>query len=333
MAAKGRVCIRADGSPEIGLGHLVRCMALADMLVGSFEIAFISKKIPETIKAQLKEKGFLVKVISSEEDFFTILSGEEIVVLDHYGLDSTYQKRIKSIGCKLVCIDDLHENLFFADLIINHSPGILPQDYQAQEYTKFALGPKYALLRPAFIEAAGLEREESDVKNIMICFGGSDFKNLTHSVLQVVQRMEQISKITVILGAAYIHRESIDAIAKSNPTIRVLSSLDEEGMLSEIRTADLAIIPSSGILYEVIAGGCVPLICYYADNQKKFFDYFKQKEKVLSFDAANFSGEDLEIIVTNILNKKTKMENVPFRKDISESSSNNLSKFKELRNG
>ena len=80
---------------------------------------------------------------------------------------------------------------------------------------------------------------------------------------------------SVILGSAYTHRESLTDIEKKDPKIKILSSLNEKEMLSEIKKADLAIIPSSGILLEVLAGGAIPLICYYAENQKKgnFFRY------------------------------------------------------------
>ncbi|WP_029032965.1 UDP-2,4-diacetamido-2,4,6-trideoxy-beta-L-altropyranose hydrolase [Salinimicrobium terrae] len=329
-ANKKNIFFRADGSTEIGLGHIVRCIALAHMLKKNFSINFASKEIPENLKKQIKENGFLLNVISSEEDFFSLLSGQEIVVLDHYELDSDYQKRVKNLGCKLVCIDDLHEKEFFADLIINHSPGIVPQDYRAQEYTKFALGPQYALLRPIFIQAAGLEKEIREVNNVMICFGGSDNKNLTKPILEVVQTNKKIKTITVILGSAYPYRSSIDAIVGNNSRIRVLSSLNEKEMLAEIEGADLAIIPSSGILFEVIAGGCIPLICYYAENQKKLFTYFKESRKIPSFNALKFDKNELDSAISDIVNKKIQMREIPLRKKIGQSYVNNLHKFMEL---
>ncbi|MCY2686954.1 UDP-2,4-diacetamido-2,4,6-trideoxy-beta-L-altropyranose hydrolase [Salinimicrobium sp. TH3] len=328
-----KVYIRADGSPEIGLGHLVRCIALAHMLQEAFLITFISKEIPDSLIAELNKNNFQLKIISSEEDFFKLLSGDEIVLLDHYGLDSEYQKEIKKKGSKLVCIDDIHDKEFFADLVINHSPGISPENYQAQKYTKFALGPEYALLRPCFLEAAKLKKDFLEVNKVMICFGGSDFQNLTASVLTVVKNIKEIKEVTVILGAAYPHKESIDAIAHGESRIRVLSSLNEESMLSEIRSADISIIPSSGILYEVIAAGSFPIICYYAENQKKFFNYFKERELVPSFNALEFYPDKLRVIITSILNQKEIIGEIPLRKEIAESSSNHLTNFKQLIHG
>lgn len=328
-----KIYIRADGSPEIGLGHIVRCMALAQMLKEDFIIHFVSKEIPENLVNEINENGFYSEIIPSEERFFSMLSGNEIVVLDHYGLDSTYQKKIKEIGSKLVCIDDLHDKEFFADLIINHSPGIYPKDYKAQSYTKYALGPEYALLRPVFLEAAGIKKEIEGVETVLICFGGSDFKNLTKEVLQVVEKNDKLERITVVLGAAYPYRESLDGIIKNNPKIKVLNSLDEKAMFSVIRSADLAIIPASGILFEVIAGGCIPLICYYADNQKELFNYFKKNKTIPSFNAIEFDEEELNMAISDIIKGTIKIEQNPLRKKIGASSSNNLKNFKQLNDG
>ncbi|CAL66987.1 UDP-2,4-diacetamido-2,4,6-trideoxy-beta-L-altropyranose hydrolase [Christiangramia forsetii] len=329
---KDKIYIRADGSPEIGLGHIIRCFALAKMLKGSFNIHFVTRSIPKIIETTFVVEGFSVSRISEEEEFFNFLNGDEIVVLDHYELDSTYQKRVKEIGSKLVCIDDLHDKVFFADLIINHSPGISPKDYLAQPYTKFALGPGYALLRPAFLEATKDNKKIDEIKHVLICFGGSDFKNLTKSVLEIVAENDMMERISVILGSAYTHHESLNDIEKKNPKIKISSSLNENEMLSEIKKADLAIIPSSGILLEVLAGGAIPLICYYAENQQRLFNYFKYRDLLPSFDANKFDGKELSTVIADIQNNKIKIEEIPFRKELRNAAKNNLKKFKKLVN-
>src|SRR5690554_1634601 len=105
---KKQIYIRADGDSQIGLGHLVRCMALAQMLTSDFEICFVSKQIPQSLINELNQFGFSLLIIINEDEFFRRLEGKEIVILDHYELDSIYQKTIKNFGSKLICIDDLH---------------------------------------------------------------------------------------------------------------------------------------------------------------------------------------------------------------------------------
>src|SRR5690606_17963227 len=119
-----------------------------------FQVHFSCKEVPATIKRDIIQEGFLFQVIDREEEFLQSLTGKEIVVLDHYGLDSNYQQKIKERGSKLVCIDDQHDKDFLADLVINHSPGVAYQDYRTPAFTQFALGPDFALLRPPFLSRA-----------------------------------------------------------------------------------------------------------------------------------------------------------------------------------
>ena len=145
------IYIRCDGSPEIGLGHVVRCMSLAHMLTVDFPIHFYVLEIPDSLKNEIIQNGWDVTVLERESDFLNELTGNEIVVLDGYQFDSDYQRKIKRKGCKLICISDFHDQHFYADLVINHAPGVTKNNYDGELYTKYLLGPKYALLRPEFL--------------------------------------------------------------------------------------------------------------------------------------------------------------------------------------
>src|SRR3546814_9248056 len=101
-----KIFSRADGSAEIGLGHLVRDLALAQMLELEFDCIFFCKEIPEELKHQIQKNGFEVSIINSEDEFIRGLTNDLIVVLDHYNLDTDFQKRVKDHGCLLVCIDE-----------------------------------------------------------------------------------------------------------------------------------------------------------------------------------------------------------------------------------
>ena len=146
-----KIYIRVDGNSDIGLGHVTRCIALAHMLKVDYEIRFYSKFIPDSICNELFSNGIELKKINDEASFLNAIESRQIVVLDGYKFDTEYQRQIKSRGAKLICIDDLHDKKFYADLIINHAPGVKPENYSAQYYTQFCLGPEYALLRPVFL--------------------------------------------------------------------------------------------------------------------------------------------------------------------------------------
>jgi spore coat polysaccharide biosynthesis predicted glycosyltransferase SpsG len=195
-------------------------------------------------------------------------------VLDGYSFDTEYQKQIKAKRCKLVCIDDMHDKEFYADLIINHAPGIVPGDYKAQIYTQFALGLDYVLLRPSFLEQAKNERIFEKIETLLICFGGSDFKNLTLNNLKVALEFKEFKKIIVVTGAAYKISDDFIQLTQSDKRIDHRSNLDEKKILDAMLESELAIVPASGILFEVLASGCYVITGTYIDNQQNILKGF-----------------------------------------------------------
>lgn len=288
------VHIRCDGSSKIGLGHIVRCISLAHMLKDNFSIHFYVLEIPDTIKNEIIENGWGITLIEDEYDFLDTIIGNEIVVLDGYQFDSNYQKEVKNKGCKLVCIDDFHNQHFYSDLVINHAPGLSKEDYDGELYTEYLLGPNYALLRPEFIER-DMESEVrvcNKIKRIFICFGGSDSKNLTSKILSWLPKNNY--DVTVIIGNSYSNHKELNSAIEERSDLKVVvkSSLNAGEMVRELLNSDLAIIPASGILFEVISMGVPAISGTYVDNQISIYDGFKQLGAFI--DAKSFKKNDFE---------------------------------------
>jgi spore coat polysaccharide biosynthesis predicted glycosyltransferase SpsG/RimJ/RimL family protein N-acetyltransferase len=269
------------------------------MLTNNFQVSFFCKEIPGLLETEFLEAGFVIVTIENEQQFLDELTTDVIVVIDGYGFDTAYQRRIKGKGCKLVCIDDLHDQEFFADLIINHSPGIIIQDYTAQPYTQFALGLDYALLRPVFHEQAGKERIINKIENVMICFGGSDPGNLTQSVLQIVSGFQNFTKIIAVTGQAYHITESFIQLIANDDRIENRHALGEQQMLETMLEAELAIVPSSGILFEALSAKCVVLTAPVIENQQDIFKGFNGLNCVIGIN--DFSDECLVSRLRNLL--------------------------------
>jgi UDP-2,4-diacetamido-2,4,6-trideoxy-beta-L-altropyranose hydrolase len=298
-----KIYIRADGGNKIGLGHLVRCFALALMLKDDFEITFVSLQIPNDIKNEINSNGYSSVTINSEDDFLKLLSPFDVVILDHYGLNSNYQKQIKKIGCKLVCVDDLHDKKFYADLIINHTPGISPSDYQAQSYTQFALGLDFALLRPGFLEKARVNKKIEKIKTLFICFGGSDFNNLTAITLKVALEFQAIKKIIIVTGSAFELNEEIQIMKDNNPKTEWFFGISENKMLELLERSDLAIVPSSGILLEVLSVGCKVISGMIVENQKYALNALVFHNAIIN--AETFSESAIRKAIFVALNSKS----------------------------
>lgn len=288
---------RTDGSSHIGLGHLVRCISLSSALKPIFNIHFVSRQIPVGLSEEIKSYGFNVSMIFDEAEFMARIKYNDYVVLDGYHFDVDYQKKIKSLGCYLVCIDDLHNKKFVADLIINHSPCVSQDAYETEPYTRFALGPDYSLIRPSFLNYTD-RKSEPNPSTILICFGGSDSKNLTLKAYNVVKDFPKFKKITIITGSAYQKKNVLIRLLTTDERVNYLEAVGEEQMAEEMRNVHVAIIPASGILFEAIASGTIPVSGMYTDNQRNVYSGFKKLNAFI--DAGTFKEHEIEQAIEKI---------------------------------
>ena len=287
---KRNVIFRVDGNPGIGLGHLIRSAALAQMLCADFEITFVCREIPPGIQEDFKRLNFSVILIKNEDDFIEQLSHEFIVVLDGYHFDGLLQQKIKNNAAKLICIDDLHDKEFYADFIINHVPGVTKGHYKAKNDTQFALGTDYALLRPAFLSQQRLAEKPCN-GHVFICFGGSDPENLTAKVLSIVLEFNKFEKISIVTGAAYGFTDSLNALIAGSEKIKHYHAINENEMASLMSRAAVGIVPASGILYEMLALNRVVITGMYIENQRIFLQEFSKMKNVIL--CGNFSTDQV----------------------------------------
>jgi UDP-2,4-diacetamido-2,4,6-trideoxy-beta-L-altropyranose hydrolase len=323
-----KIYFRADGNAQIGLGHLTRCVALAQMLKSTFEIIFVCKEITKEFILELDKLEVKLILISNETDFFEFLNSKDIIVLDHYGLDTAYQRTIKELGCKLVCIDDLHEQFFHADLIINHAPNVKASSYQTSTYTQFALGLDYVLLRPIFLQRALTKRIEPHINIAFVCFGGSDSKNLTKVVVELLISDERFKIINIVIGSAYEHVDELIDRIKADQRFKLYHGIDQKEMANLISDSSIAIVPASGILQEVLALGCRAVSGIYVENQRQIYENYKLMNAFE--DAGTFIAEEIKTAIDNAYKNNTNTGKPPLIDG--KSGERLLNKFKQLIN-
>ena len=280
---KTKVYFRADGNSKIGLGHVIRSLALADMLKNHFDCHFIIKnplpnikqQVAETCKSIIEIQPFSDYEEEAQEISKTILNGDEIVVLDGYHFNTAYQRTIKNKGCKLVCIDDIHAYHFVADIVINHAGGLKKSDYSTEPYTMIFLGLKYALLRRPFREFAKNRTSLSEETNTFICLGGADPNNNTLEVLKLCCDKAGTGKYFLVIGEAFLYKDSIEEYLNHfQMDIEVLSNLSALEMISYMKKCKRAITSPSTIAYEYLSVGGELYLKTIAENQININNYF-----------------------------------------------------------
>jgi len=282
MTRKIRIIFRADGNSQVGLGHVMRSLALASMLRKEYECVFAIQTPSSELQEQIKQvcNGLiLLPACTPEEARFiheldAYVSHDVLVVLDGYTFDTAYQQSIKSKGCVLFCVDDMHAYPFVADAVLNQAGNVIPGKYETAPYTKLLLGPKYALLRPPFLQASKVERSlPAGPLKVLLNMGGADPINYTLQVAKALSALKSISHIKIVVGEAYKHRQALGAWLQGKPKYKLHQNLNALQMCQLMQQCTVAVTSASGVAYEYAAVGGALFILQTADNQDAMYQF------------------------------------------------------------
>lgn len=267
MPSKRKIYFRADAGPNIGYGHYIRSLALADMLKQDFDCTMFTQTPTEYQINEAKDVCPIVVLPNDDtkfDKFLEYLHGDEIVVLDNYFFTTDYQRAIKAKGCQLVCIDDMHDKHYVADVVLNHGCDD-PSLFDKEEYTHLCLGFDYALLRRPFLESHNnIERQKG---LFVVCFGGSDPHNLTHKYVEHLIMSQGELQVVAVVGDGYQYRDTLSNISN----VEVRSCLSASEMANLFRNAEAVVCSASTTAYEALACGARVYAGWYVDNQKEFY--------------------------------------------------------------
>lgn len=299
MSQIKNIVLRADGNKSSGLGHLYRVIALAEICSSVFNSSVLTREnstkeiIPDKFDVELIPADLS---INDEPNWIAskFNPNEIILVLDGYQFESQYQKKIKSLGFKLVYVDDLLSFHQHADVVINHSPHINHDMYKAEHYTQFALGTKYALIRKKFIEACSVNKHIECINTVFVCFGGSDSNDFTYLVCSYLNKINSIKRIYAIVGNAYDGKKLHELSASSNKIV-VEKNLSELELIHTMNLCQLAIVPTSTVFFELCCTQIPILACYYVDNQKGAYEAFVNEGLAVGLGDMNEINEDVFI--------------------------------------
>jgi len=324
-----KIIFRADGSSSAGLGHLYRLFSLVEIVKNDLEFVFVTHEtsISSVIPKVYNTVTIPAKILTEDEpewlaaNFYPL---EYIIIADGYQFTSTYQKRIKQKGYRLIYIDDLAQEHMYADVVINHSPYILETHYKKEAYTRLALGTKYALLRPLFLKAAKKRRVIKTLDSAFVCFGGADPFNLTLKAVEALLQIQNFKNIHVVIGGAYNHHEIFDLEVKYSDKIRVYRNLSEENLLNTMQQCNFAIAPASTILYELCCVQMAILSGFYVDNQELIYKGFLNHNAIYKggnmrdYQILDFVNNLKEILKNQKFNQQLEAQNIMFDDKITE---------------
>ncbi|MDE6490112.1 MAG: GNAT family N-acetyltransferase [Muribaculaceae bacterium] len=267
-----RVILRADAGKHIGYGHFIRTLALAGYLSEEFDCRYATYAPTEYQMHELKSVCAPLELSGDSREVFDrafvdALSPDDIVVLDNYYFDTEYQRLIRSRGCALVCVDDVHSRHFVSDVLFTPGP-CQPHAFSMEPYTRFYGGMEWSFLRRPFIDGVRPHTVKGRMANVVTAIGGADPFNLTGRMVGLLRDILPHAHVTVIAGDTIALPEGL---ADGSVDVRVRVSAAE--MVDIFNHADVGVFPASTICIEAIAAGLPVVAGHYVDNQHEFYRY------------------------------------------------------------
>lgn len=311
------VVFRCDASLQIGGGHVMRCLTLADALMErGAQCYFICREHPGHLLDFIRQRGYPASALAAgPEDFQPAAGGAPLLahaawlgcdwrsdaeqcrrmleqiqpdwlVVDHYALDARWQAALKPHYGRLMVIDDLADRQHLCNVLLDQNLGRKPQDYAGliPQDCELLVGPRYALLRPEFAalrEHSLARREKPQLRHLLITMGGVDIANVTGEVLGILKEgvLPLGSRITVVMGATAPWLASVQekAAALPWPTEVRVNVNDMAKLMSE---SDLAIGAAGSTSWERCCLGLPTLMMVLAENQKGLASALEQEGAV-----------------------------------------------------
>lgn len=270
------VYIRVDANSKIGMGHMMRCISVAEALMDEGEkIQFLVAQNDAT--DILEKKGLPYIVLNTDytdmesESLLLekIFNENEKILVDSYQVTEKYLKFLKRFG-QVIYIDDVHSFEYPVDCVINGNIYGEQMEYRVPISLR---GCKYAMLRKEF----SLEKNKREPKNILITTGGSDPYGFTEKIIEHILNDPVLKKeqYDVVCGKFSGSYEKLCELGKKHSNFHIHQNVKE--MWKLMQKAKVAVTAGGTTMTELSCMG-VPMVGFsFADNQKKVVQTFYEE--------------------------------------------------------
>ncbi|EQK42304.1 glycosyl transferase 1 family protein [[Clostridium] bifermentans ATCC 638] len=266
------VAIRAGGNKNQGLGHVARCISLAQELIfNNFKVFFLIDDDTYIIDF-LNKHRFEYKSLTSKNLNLEIKETKKIIkdlnidllITDSYNLNNFYFKEMKNTVKYLVSIDDTNLYDYISDIVINYNIYAHKLNYKFNDETRYLLGCNYCLFRKEFQENDYISINKT-CTNVLITMGGTDVNNYTYTILKYLYEFNYIN-FNVIINEKFNNLNKLKALASCKSNINLIFNPDN--MKSIMLKNDIAISASGSTAYELLSLSIPSILIIQADNQE-----------------------------------------------------------------
>jgi len=272
--------IRADSGPDIGVGHVMRCLALAQAWMARGGVAFfVASARNSAVEARLRADGIEMIVWemppASPQDLQATLdlaAARRVrwVVLDGYRFGPEYQAGLLTGPSATLVLDDfVHQPQYHATALLNQNLHATDAAYENRAPgARRLLGSRYVLLRREFWSWRGrIRAHRGTVRRAVVTLGGADADNVTGKVIQgLLPLLDGSIELVVVLGPNNPHTAELANLTRhAGPSLRIERNVPD--MTQFLAEADLAVCGGGATCWEMAFFGVPILPIVLAENQ------------------------------------------------------------------
>lgn len=324
--------IRADASSWIGTGHVVRCINLAKELIKrGYQVSFLCRYIPLHLQLLLAEENIALIKMTDENDpgqgrdnrqsvhghwlhvdyhdeidqtivaiksYLAASSLEELdlLVVDHYAIESEWQLAVRNLS-KVICqIDDLADRRHVCDILVdqNYFPDAeFRYSERVPGNAKKLLGPGYALLNNRFYvlrHQLKKYRLRFNARKVVVFFGGIDESNETDKAITgLLAANDKTLVLDVVLGATNPNIGYLTQKYSKNDSVKI--SVQVSDMAERMAEAFLFVGAIGSTTWERCALGLPGIVVSVAYNQNQLADALQ------AYGSHAFLGEMKDVLI------------------------------------
>jgi len=306
-----RILFLPDCGPEVGGGHVMRCLALAEALMAE-GAACAMLATPSTTRMLDAFAPQALERIAAPDPAFPALTdgareagarwGADVIFVDHYRLAAEAEQRL---GQTVAVIDDLADRRHACRLLIDPTLGRTQEDYAALTPAgcRVLTGPAHALLAPRFAQARaaalGRRRPARAPRRLLLSLGLTDLGGITERVIRLIEPQLGDLNVDIVVGGGAPSLATLQGMAAGDRRIRL--HVDTRDMAALIAAADIGVGAGGVSTWERATLGLPSISVVLADNQRNLARALDRRGAVLASEAGEGLSMDLPAAFARLL--------------------------------
>lgn len=300
MSVAGGLAVRVDGGRGVGMGHVIRSLALVEALRVAWQLSesrcvFYMRDVTAGVDA-VRQAGYPVVLLGEEEEPLAtsqrlLAQRPGLLLVDLYDVGAAYVNMLRDASdATTVCLTDLDNTEPSCDVLVNGFVGLGESRIEHRaDGTHALLGPNYKVLRPQFADQRPHEIRPR-IERVLVTTGGWDKAGISLMALRALHCHRRRLDIGVLLGTAYEQHHDVQYLIR-NHRHPVKAHEHVEHMAERLRWADLAISGGGDTVYEIAACGAPAIVLCHVAHQLATARAFEERGAIVNLGLAADTDE------------------------------------------